>query len=131
MYIYIDDILVASKDEESHKPHLSEVFRLSHGLCLNLDKCVFGTPGIDFLGHHADTDEITPLQTKINTIQNLPTPTSIKQLRRFIGIINFYRRFIPNSSAILQPLTNLLQRKNKNISLEIDAQPTNASQPYN
>ena len=58
---------------------------------------------------------------KISAIQDFPTPTSKRQLRRFIGMINFYRRFIPNCSTILQPLTNLLQRKNRNISLETDA----------
>ena len=50
-------------------------------------------------------------------------PTSVKQLRCFIGMINFYRRFIPNCSTIIQPLTNLLQKKNRNISLETDTLP--------
>ena len=123
VYAYIDDILVASKDDDSHKQHLREVFRrLSHcGLRLNLDKCVFGAPSIEFLGHNIDAEGITPLPTKISAIQDFPTPTSMKQLRRFIGMINFYRRFIPKCSTILQPLTNLLQRKNRNISLETDA----------
>ena len=123
VYAYIDDILVASKDDDSHKQHLREVFRrLSHyGLRLNLDKCVFGAPSIEFLGHNTDAEGITPLPTKISAIQDFPTPTSMKQLRRFIGMINFYRRFIPKCSTILQPLTNLLQRKNRNISLETDA----------
>ena len=63
VYVYTDDILVARKDEESHKQYLHEVFRrLSHyGLRLNLDKCVFEAPSIDFLGHSTDADGITPL----------------------------------------------------------------------
>ena len=82
---------------------LAELFRrLSHyGLRLNLDKCVFGAPSIEFLGHNTDAEGITPQPTKISAIQDFPTPTSIKQLRRFIGMINFYRRFIPKSSTIL------------------------------
>ena len=123
VYTFIDDILVASKGEDSHKQHLREVFRrLSHYvLHLNLDKCVFGAPSIEFLGHSTDTEGITPLPMKISAIQDFPTPTSIRQLRHFIGMINFYRRFIPNCSTILQPLTNLLQMKNRNFSLEMDA----------
>ena len=122
VYAYIDDIPVVSNDEESRKRHLWEVFRrLSHyGLRLNLDKCIFEAPSIEFLGHHTDPDGTTSLPTKISVIQNFPTPTPIKQLRRFIGMINFYRLFIPNSSTILQPLTNLLQRKNRSILLETD-----------
>ena len=93
MYVYIDDILVASKDEESNKQNLCEVFRrLSHyRQRLNLDKFVFGAPSIEFLEHHTDADGITPLPTKISAIQDFPTPTSIKQLQRFIGMIKFYR----------------------------------------
>ena len=123
VYAYIDDILVASKDEDSHKQHLPEVFRrFSHyGLRLNLDKCLFGAPSIEFLRHSTDAEGITSLPTKISAIQDFPTPTSIRQLRRFIGMINFYRRFIPNCSTILRPFTNLLLRKNRNISLETNA----------
>ena len=105
------------------KCYLQNVYRwLSHyGQHLNLDKCVFGAPSIEFLGDHTDTDGIILLPRKISAIQDFPTPTSIKQLQCFIGMINFYRQFIPNCSTILQPLTNLLQSKNKNISLETDA----------
>ncbi|CAE1295323.1 unnamed protein product [Acanthosepion pharaonis] len=96
-----------------------EVFqRLSHyGLKLNLDKCVFGTPSVDFLGHHTDANNIAPLPDKISSIRDFPTPTSIKQLRRFLGMMNLYRRFIQNCATILQPLTNLQQKKNKDIAL--------------
>ena len=83
VYAYIDDMLVASKDKESHMQHLKEVFRqLSYyWLHLNLDKCVFEAPSIEFLAHCTNVDGITPLQTKINSIQDFPMPTSIKQLR--------------------------------------------------
>ena len=68
---YIDDILVASKDKESHKQHLREVFRRlsDYELRLNLDKCVFGAPSIEFRGHQTDADGVTPLPTKISAIQ--------------------------------------------------------------
>ena len=119
-YAYIDDILIASSDKDTHMKHLEEVFqRLSHfGLKINLDKCVFGADHMNFLGHRIDANGITPLPEKIATIQDFPTPISMKQLRRFLGMINFYRRFIPNCSAILQPLTDTLEKKNRTIKIE-------------
>lgn len=123
VFDYIDDILIASEDAASHKRHLHEVLQcLSHyGFRLNLDKCVFGSDHIEFLGHHVDANGIAPITEKIKAITEFPVPVSIKQLRRFIGMINFYRRFIPNCSNILTPLTDLLQKKNKTITLENEA----------
>ena len=91
VYAYIDDILIASKDATLHKWHLNELLRrLTHyGFQINLDKCVFGSTHIDFLGHHTDANGITPLPEKIKAIQEFPVPTTIRQLRRFIGMINF------------------------------------------
>lgn len=82
VYAYIDDILVASKDTNSHRQHMQEVFqRLSHfSLNLNVDKCVFGAPSINFLEHHTDASGIASLPDKISSIQDFPTPTPIKQL---------------------------------------------------
>lgn len=74
-----------------------------------------------FSGHHTDANGLAPLPHKISSIQDFPTQTSIKQLRRFLGMINFYHRFILNCAATLQPLKNLLQRRNKDITLEGDA----------
>ena len=91
VYAYIDDILIASKDARSHKRHLNEVLRrLTHyGFQINLDKCVFGSIHIDFPGHHTYANGTAPLPEKIKAIQEFPVPTTIRQLRRFIGMINF------------------------------------------
>lgn len=123
VYAYIDDVLVASKSEEEHKFHLHQIFqRLSHfGLKINMDKCLLGVNELNFLGHVIDQNGISPLPEKIEAIQNFPQPTSVRQLRRFIGTLNYYRRFIPNCSSILTPLTNIIQKKNKNITLPPDA----------
>lgn len=101
MYTYNDDILIASKDITFHR-HLHKVLQhLSYyGFWLNLDKCVFGSAHIDFLGHHTDANGIAPLPEKVKLIQNFPVSMSIKHLFHFIGIINFYWRFIPNCSSI-------------------------------
>lgn len=109
-FAYIDDLLVASKDAETHKAHLRELFtRLrDYDLVINVEKCQFGVSEIAFLGHQITKDGITPLPDKVQAILEYPPPTSIRSLRRFLGLVNFYRRFIPTCSTLLQPLEALL-----------------------
>ena len=109
-FVYIDDIMIFSESEEDHWKHLSEVFnRLEHfGLILNKDKCVFAVMEVDFLGHRVDSQGVRPLETKVSAIRDFPKPRTVKDLRKFLGAINFYRSFIPNAGGILQPLDSLL-----------------------
>ncbi|BHF73760.1 hypothetical protein SprV_0401684300 [Sparganum proliferum] len=118
-YAYIDDILVASSSAEEHASRLRLMFDRfqQHGLQLNVDKCVFGVNSLDFLGHHVDQHGLTPLTEKVQWILSFPVPNTLTQLRRFIGLINYYRRFIPHCAAILAPLTDLLKSKAKPIEL--------------
>nr|VZH94048.1 unnamed protein product [Spirometra erinaceieuropaei] len=116
---YIDDILVASSSAEEHASHLRLIFDRfqQHGLQLNVDKCVFGVNSLDFLGHYVDQHGITPLTEKVQCILSFPVPNTLAQLRRLIGLMNYYRRFIPHCAAILAPLTDLLKSKAKPIEL--------------
>ena len=109
-YVYVDDILVASENPEQHKQHLRLVFeRLKqHGIIVNLQKCKFGVPSLDFLGHLVDSSGIHPLPDKVQAVTDFPQPTSRRQLRAFVGLVNFYHRFIPGCARILQPLNTLL-----------------------
>ncbi|BHF62288.1 hypothetical protein SprV_0200527000 [Sparganum proliferum] len=118
-YVYIEDILVASSSAEEHASHLRQIFdRLQqHGLQLNVKKCTFGVSSQDFLGHHVDQYGITPLLEKVQSILSFPVPKTLTQLRRFIGLLNYYRRFIPHCAATLTPLTDLLKSKAKPIEL--------------
>ncbi|BHF82425.1 hypothetical protein SprV_0802556300 [Sparganum proliferum] len=118
-YAYIDDILVASSSAEEHASHLRLIFDCfqQYGLQLNVDKCVFGVNSLNFLGHHVDQHGITPLTEKVQCILSFPVPNTLTQLRRFIGLINYYRRFSPHCAAILAPLTDLLKSKAKPIEL--------------
>ena len=125
VFVYIDDILIASKDREEHLRHLKIVFSRLHqyGLILNKEKCVFDTDTIEFLGHSVSKCGIRPLESKVEAIRNFKEPANMKELRRYLGMINFYRRFIPHCAEILRPLHELLSPKKnsyKRIKLNSD-----------
>ena len=98
-YGYIDDILIASTTPKEHLQHLRSVLRrlVDNGLTINPNKCVFGAESLDFLGHHVSSAGVTPLENNVQVIWSFPKPTSQRKLRQFLGLINFYRRFIPLS----------------------------------
>ncbi|UYV63696.1 hypothetical protein LAZ67_2005344 [Cordylochernes scorpioides] len=110
VFVYIDDVLIASKNENDHIEHLHTISkRLSdHGLTFNISKSVFGKPLLEFLGHIIDNKGIKPLPEKIRIVKDFPQPNSTRQLQRFIGLVNFYHKFIKNSCHILAPLYSAL-----------------------
>lgn len=123
IFVYIDDILVASKDKIEHRAHLTQLFErlTNYGLSIKASKCVFGTSELDFLSHNISQKGIQPSQEKIIAIKNFPSPKSIKQIQRIVGMVNYYHRFIPQLANFLTPihihLANLLkQKKNKQYS---------------
>lgn len=105
-FAYQDDILVASSNKQEHLEHLRLLFtRLNqYGIVINLNKCVFGQEEISFLGYTINKTGIKPLESKVSAIRNFPQPTTVSQLKRFLGMINFYRRFIPHAAHIQIPL---------------------------
>lgn len=109
-FAYLDDILVFSHTATEHEEHLHTIFsRLDdYGVTIQLEKCEFGVPALDFLGHHLDRNGIRPLQSRVQAINDFPVPSTVKQLREFLGLLNFYRRFLPNAAATLKPLNTLL-----------------------
>ncbi len=109
-YAYIDDVLVASGSPEEHKRHLRLVLQRfsEHGITINPTKCVLGVPELDFLGHRVNSQGIYPLPDKVQALQNFPQPNTFRKLREFLGLINFYHRFVPGCAGILQPLNDLL-----------------------
>ena len=110
VFCFIDDLLVASTSAEEHQKHLKIVLeRLEKfGLVLNLEKCVLGAAEVDFLGYRVTAEGISPLPDKVSAIVNFPVPEFSDQLSRYIGMLNFYHRFMPHIAAILAPLTALL-----------------------
>ena len=115
VFVYLDDILVFSHSKQEHMTHLKEVFgRLrEHGLIISPAKCKFGVKEIDFLGHHITSDGIFPLADKVQVILDFPRPTTTKGLQEFLGMVNFYHRFLPRAAAKLQPLYSAVSRKDK------------------
>lgn len=122
---YIDDILVCSNNSTQHMQHLRMLFKrlAEYGVLINTSKCVFGKPEIDFLGYKVSAVGIQPLETKVNAIQEYPPPKTVKDLRRFLGMLNFYRRLIPNAASIQAPLNELLSGPKTKGSQEISMTP--------
>jgi Reverse transcriptase (RNA-dependent DNA polymerase)/RNase H-like domain found in reverse transcriptase len=108
---YLDNILVASESLEQDKEQLREVLaRLEAvGLVLNRDKCVFAALEVEFLGHWVTSAGISPLQSRVEVVANFPQPKTNKQMMSFLGMLNFYRRFLPRAAHVLKPLTDSLR----------------------
>lgn len=109
-YAYLDDFLIFSQDEQAHENHLHQLFaRLrKYGMVINVSKCVFGAPAVKFLGFNVSAAGIKPLKDKVEAIKQFPLPKTVKELRRFLGMLNFYRKFIPDAARIQAPLNALL-----------------------
>ena len=115
-FVYLDDILVASSSPQEHVKHLNQLFEQlnQHGLIVNAAKCEFGKESIDFLGHHITNQGAIPLPSKVD-VRKFLKPTTIKGLQQFIGLINFYNRFVPNAADIMRPLYKALEGKPKEL----------------
>ena len=106
-YTYIDDVLIASSTPEEHKLHLQAVLQRfsEHGIVIKPSKCEFGVSQLTFLGHLVDKHSICPLPDKVEALCAFPHPTTQRKLHEFLGLVNFYNRFIPNCAYTLSPLT--------------------------
>lgn len=111
VFVYIDDILVASPDLASHLVHLKAVFqRLKDaGLVLNIAKCEFAKSSVEFLGHRISSAGSAPLTDKVEAVVKFPPPSTVKELQQFLGMLNFYRKFLPGVAQLLCPLTDALK----------------------
>ncbi|CAG7719774.1 unnamed protein product [Allacma fusca] len=116
LFVYIDDIIVASSSESEHLKHLEILFKRleEYGVTINVAKCCFGVPLVKFLGHEISAEGIRPLKEKVEVISNFPIPTRVDQLRNFLGMINYYHRFIPSMAEIQIPLQKHVAGSRKN-----------------
>lgn len=110
---YLDDVVVHSAEWEEHMRSLRAVFqRLADAsLTVNLAKCDFGKASVTYLGKQVGGGEVRPISAKVAAINDFPVPTTRRELRRFLGMIGYYRGFCRNFSSVSAPLTDLVSPK--------------------
>lgn len=115
-FCYLDDILVASSSVEAHVEHLESIFRRldKFGITINLAKCNFGQEKLEFLGYEITLDGLKPLSYKVQAILDYPKPKDVTELRRFMGMLNFYRSSLPRSAEHQAELNKYLHKAKKN-----------------
>ena len=116
VFCYIDDILMFSSNLEEHREHLRMVFQRlkKFGLRLNLGKCQLGKTELEFLGYTINNEGSKPTSVKIQAILQFSKPRTIVELRKFLGLVNFYRRSLPHAADIQAPLDHFLRDSCKN-----------------
>ncbi|GJR53618.1 putative reverse transcriptase domain-containing protein [Tanacetum coccineum] len=113
--VFIDDILIYSKNKQEHKEHLKLILKLlkKKELYAKFSKCEFWIPKVQFLGHVIDSKGIHVDPAKIESIKDWASPKSPTEIRQFLGLAGYYRRFIEGFSKIAKPMTKLTQKKVK------------------
>ena len=110
--VYIDDILITGATEDEHLKTLSLVLeRLERaGFRARKAKCSFMQPSVTYLGHRIDQHGLHPLKEKVQAVQDAPSPSSVTQLRAYLGLLTYYSKFLPNMASVLAPLYKLLRK---------------------
>jgi hypothetical protein len=129
VFVYLDDILVASETVEQHVQDLRAVFgRLAaHGLLINPDKCIMGAKEVTFLGHVVSWRGIAPQPDRLSNLVHFPQPCTERELARFLGVTNYYNRFVRNCARLCEPLRDLLtNQKPTNVELSWTPEATEA-----
>ncbi|GMJ13949.1 hypothetical protein HRI_005064100 [Hibiscus trionum] len=110
--VFFDDILVYSRDWETHLTHLKEVLGVlrEQKLYAKQSKCCFGAKAVDYLGYVISGGEIAMDLTKVECILNWPIPNNVKELRGFLGLSGYYKRFVKDYGTMTRPLTNLFKK---------------------
>lgn len=110
--VFIDDILIYSSNYSDHLKHVEQVFQLlqQHQFKVKLSKCSFAKQQLHYLGHVLSPNGVANDPSKVAIVQKWPSPTSVKELRSFLGLAGYYRRFVRNFGLIARPLNDLLKK---------------------
>jgi RNase H-like domain found in reverse transcriptase/Reverse transcriptase (RNA-dependent DNA polymerase) len=110
VFVNLDNMLVARRSAEEHRRHLREVLRRlqANGLVINASKFVWAQSSVEFLGHNISAAGLSPLPQRVEAVSKYPQPQTVKQLQAFLGLFNFYRRFVPAAAAVIRLLTDAL-----------------------
>lgn len=111
--VYFDDACIGGVSKEDNIKNVHEVLRRLQavGLRVKLEKCEFFKPAVCYVGHVIDKDGLHPDTKKVKAISNAPHPTDVHQLKAFLGLVNYYGKFVPMLSTVLSPLYRLLKGK--------------------
>ncbi len=111
-FAYLDDVLIYSKDVDTHLEHLRQVFEHFRQADLHLKKvkCDFFKKELQYLGHILSPDGIRPLPNKLSAIRDLPWPTNATEVRQFLGLLGYYHKFVPHYSTTAKPLSRLTKK---------------------
>ena len=109
---YLDDIIIYSRNDKEHLEHLEEIFKQlkAAGLKLKLEKCCFFKKHIQYLGHLISAEGIQPLPEKLESIAKMPAPRTPKEVKQFLGLVGYYRKFVPRFVDISRVLTHLTKK---------------------
>ncbi len=110
--VYLDDILITGVSIDDHLSNVRKVLsRLdAAGVRLHKDKCTFMSTQVKYLGHIIDAKGLHPTPDRANAIQDAPSPTTVTELKSFLGLLSYYRKFLPNLSNLLTPLHSLTDK---------------------
>lgn len=113
-FAYVDDILVYSKDPQQHSEHLRLLFERLHqyGVVINPAKCVLGAAEVTFLGYRINAAGTHPPNDRIRALVEFPLPKTVQGVRRFLGMVNYYRRFLPDAAKYQAPLIDAVAATN-------------------
>ena len=108
---YLDDILITGASDQEHLKNLKVVLvqLKEHGIRLKRSKCSFMQTSVTYLGHQIDARGIHTTAEKVETVQQAPAPKNVTELRSFLGLLNYYGKFMPNLASHVHPLNQLLR----------------------
>ena len=111
--VYLDDILITGPTNDAHTKTLEEVLRRLNeaGVRLKREKCDFMLPSVEYLGHRISASGLQPTDEKVKALKEAPVPQNVSQLKSFLGLLNYYGKFIPSLSTLLAPLHRLLRKQ--------------------